>query len=168
MLQTWSPFRELERFRRDFDDVFNRFFGGSAPSGEVFSVSGPPMESYIEGDKMIIRADLPGVDPKDVDVTVTGDTLTLRAKRESHKEEKERDFLHREVRYGSFERTVTLPGGIKAEDIQASYQHGVLQLTIPIPKELSSRKVPIQIGEASGAEQAKPSLQSSTSGEKSK
>ncbi len=94
---------------------------------------------------MIVRADLPGTDPKDVEVSVRGETLTLRGTREAREEKKGRDFMHREVSYGSFERSLTLPKGVRAEDIKASYQHGVLQLSIPIPQGMTPRKVPIQV-----------------------
>ena len=145
-LQAWSPFRELERFRRDFDDMLNRFFGGAGSwqeSSPMLAV--PPIESFVQDDKLIVRADLPGIDPKNVEITVTGNTLTLRGTRRSEHENKDRDFMHREVSYGSFERTLTLPSGIKVEDIKASYQNGVLELAIPVPKEMAARKVPIQV-----------------------
>ena len=143
-LQQWSPFRELERFRRDFDDLFDRFFGGGV-SAAGLSASAPKIESFMEDGKMIVRADLPGIDPKDVEVSVTGETLTLRATRQAREENKGRDFRHREVSYGSFERTLTLPKGVKTEDIRAAYQNGVLELTIPVPKEAATRKVPIEV-----------------------
>jgi HSP20 family protein len=140
----WSPFRELERFRRDFDDLFDRFFGGGVSTAWP-SAAAPKIESFVEEGKMIVRADLPGVDPDNVEVSVTGDTLTVRGARQAREEQKGRDFLHREVSYGNFERTLTLPKGIKTEDIRASYQNGVLELTIPIPKESATRKVPIEV-----------------------
>lgn len=142
-LQLWSPFREMERFRREFDDVFNRFLGSR--ESETTTASSPPIESFIEGNDVVVRADLPGIDPKDVEVTVTGDTLTLRAKREQKTEHKERDFLHREVSYGSYERTLTLPAGVKPDEIKAAYSNGVLELRMPAPQQMAARKVPIQI-----------------------
>jgi HSP20 family protein len=140
----WSPLRELENFRRDFDQVFDRFFGKGL-SSSFSSAAMPKIESYVEGDKMIVRADLPGADPKDVEVTVTGETLTLRGTRETREEKKGRDFIHREVSSGSFERSLPLPKGVRIEDIKASYQHGVLELTIPIPQNMTPRKVPIEV-----------------------
>ena len=72
--------------------------------------------------------------------------LSRCALREQAREEnKDRDFRHREVSYGSFERTLTLPKGVKTEDIRAAYQNGVLELTIPIPKEAATRKVTIEV-----------------------
>ncbi len=140
--QAWSPFRELDRFRRDFDDLFDRFLGGRLTRQS--QSSGPPLESYVDNGKLIVRADLPGIDPKDVEITATGDQLTIRGKREQRHEEKGRDFLHREVAYGSFERVVKLPGGVNPDDIKASYNNGVLELTVLLPEQARTRKVPIQ------------------------
>src|SRR5579884_4299505 len=108
--QSWSPFRELDRFRRDFDDVFDRFLGRRFSRQE--QTPHPPLESYVESGNLVVRADLPGVDPKDVEITASGDQLTIRGKREQKHEEKGRDFMHREVVYGSFERVIKLPGGV--------------------------------------------------------
>lgn len=143
--QAWSPLRELDRFRRDFDDLFDRFLGGrlswQSPG------KGPALESYVDNGKLVVRADLPGIDPKDVEITATGDQLTIRGKREQQREEKGRDFIHREVAYGSFERTVKLPGGVNPDEIKASYNNGVLELTVPLPEQSLTRKVPIQLSE---------------------
>jgi HSP20 family protein len=144
-IQTWNPFREMEHFRRDFDDLFDRFLGRGKRGGKAAGAFEPAVESYIEGDKMVVRADLPGIDPKNVEITVTGDILTIKGAREARHEEKERNFVFREVSYGSFERSITLPAGIKADDIKANYTDGVLELTAPAPKELAARKVPIQV-----------------------
>jgi HSP20 family protein len=146
-IQTWNPFREMEHFRRDFDDLFDRFFGRGKRGGKEAALTEPAIESYIEGDKMVVRADLPGIDPKNVEITVTGDLLTIKGSREERREEKERNFVVKEVSYGSFERSITLPQGVKAEDIKASYKDGVLELTAPAPKETAARKVPIQVEE---------------------
>jgi HSP20 family protein len=140
--QKWSPFRELDRVRHDFEELLDRSLG-SRVSREQRGT--PALESFIDSGKLIIRADLPGVDPKDVDVTVTGDQLTIRATREQRVDEQSRSFINREFSYGSFERTVRLPGGVKAEDVKASYRDGVLELTMPVPEESKSRKVTIQV-----------------------
>jgi HSP20 family protein len=148
-VQMWSPFRELDRFRRDFDDLLNSFFGNrmGAP-GQFGSL---PVESYIDDGKLVVRADLPGIDPKDVDITVTGDQLTIQAKREHRQEKKERDFIHRELSYGSFVRTLKLPAGVKPDSVTASYRDGVLELTAPLPEEAKARTVPIQVeGKSAG------------------
>jgi len=140
--QPWSPLRELDRFRRDFDDLFDRFLGGRltrTPSGGA-----PPLESFVDNGRFLVRVDLPGVDPKDVEITASGDQLTIRGKREQRHEEKGRDFLHREVSYGTFERLIKLPGGVNPDNIKASYSNGVLELSVPLPEQARTRKVPIQ------------------------
>jgi HSP20 family protein len=142
-LQAWNPFREMEHFRRDFDELFDRFLGRHR-RGEA---NVPAIESYIEDDKLVVRADLPGIDPKSVEVSVSGDILTIKGSREDRREKKERNFVFQEVSYGNFERSISLPQGVKAEDIKASYKDGVLELTAPAPKELAPRKVPIQVEE---------------------
>ena len=142
--QKWSPFRELDRVRHDFDELLDRFLGSRA-AHEPHVPTAPALESYIDSGKLVICAELPGVEPKDVDITVTGDQLTIRGKREERIDEQSRSFIHREFSYGSFERTVRLPGGINAEDVKASYNNGVLELTMPVPEQSKSRKVTIQI-----------------------
>ena len=142
-LQVWSPMRELERFRRDFDDLFTRFLGGSETA-----LGGPPIESFVDGNRLVVRADLPGVEPKDVEVTLTGNILKIKGSRRSEHESRGRDFMHREVSYGSFERSLTLPEGVKADQVKASYHNGVLELEVPMPESMAVRKVPVEIAPA--------------------
>lgn len=142
-VQMWSPFRELDRFRRDFDDLFDRFLGGRMTREP--RAAAPSIESYVEDGKLIVRADLPGIDPKDVEITAAGDQLLIRGKRERRDEQKRGEFIHREVSYGSFERTIKLPEGVKPDDIKAAYNNGVLELTVPLPEQAKTRKVPIQV-----------------------
>jgi HSP20 family protein len=143
-MELWRPFREIDRFRREFDDLFNRVLRGGVSELTPRGIATPAIESFIEGGKFKVRADLPGIDPKDVEVTVTGRMLTLRGKREESHEEKGRNFFHREVSYGAFERAIELPEGVSSSDIKASYKNGVLELTAPVAKEAEPRKVPVQ------------------------
>jgi HSP20 family protein len=147
--QAWSPLRELDRFKRDFDDLFDRFLGGRLPRQSTGS--GPALESYVENGKLFVRADLPGIEAKDVEITASGDQLTIRGKRERQHEQKGRDFIHREVAYGSFERVVKLPSGVNPDQIKASYNNGVLELTVPLPEQSQTRKVPIQSAGSEGS-----------------
>lgn len=101
-----------------------------------------PVETYTKDGRYVVRADLPGVDPeKDIDVTVQGDLLTIYGERR----EDEHDNGHSEVRYGSFVRRVRLPEGATAADITASYDAGVLEVTIPVTQGSAHPiKVPVQ------------------------
>ncbi len=151
LLEKWNPSQELARLRHEFDDLFERFFARRGLFRDPQSTSlQPAIESYIDGDKFTVRVELPGVDPKDVEVKVAGGVLSVKGSREEKQETKKHDFFEREFRYGSFERAITLPEGMKAEDLKATYHDGVLELTAPLPKEALPKEVKVQIqsGEA--------------------
>jgi len=159
LLEKWNPSRELQRLRHEFDELLERFgFEHVDLAKEWPSIAlRPAIESYVDGDKFTARVELPGVDPKDVEVTVASGVLTVKGSREEKHEIKKRDFFRREFRYGSFERTITLPEGMKAEDLKATYHDGVLELTAAMPKEALPKEVKVQIqsGEAKKPDGAK-------------
>lgn len=144
-IQPWSPFRELDHFRRNFDEMFDRLLGSWMPGEAMRAMTEPAVEAFVDNGRLIVRVELPGVDPKNVSVTVSGDTLEIRGKREHAHEEKSRNYLYREISYGSFERSVALPKGVDPDQVKASFKHGVLELAIPVPKELTPRKVPVTV-----------------------
>ncbi len=145
-LEKWRPSKELDRFRSEFDDLLERFgfdrdwFGPREPVS-----TRPAIESCVENGKFVVRTDLPGIDPKDIEIKVVGDVLTVRGSREEKQETKKADFFRREIRYGSFERAISLPAGIKADDLKATYRDGVLELTAPMPQEAAPKEVKIQV-----------------------
>jgi len=155
LLEKWKPSRELDRFRNEFNDLLERFgferdWFGRFPGRNLFAdwqTDGmrPAIESRVEDGKFIVRTDLPGIDPKNVDVKVVGDVLTIKGSREEKSESNKADYFRSEIRYGAFERSIALPEGIKAEDLKASYHDGVLELTAPMPKEVMPKEVKIQI-----------------------
>jgi HSP20 family protein len=108
----------------------------------------PLIESFVEEGNLTVRVELPGIDPKDITVNVVGDMLTIRASRQEEHETKKRDFLHREFRYGAIERLMTLPHGVKTEDIKASSSDGLLQLTVPMPAETAPKQVKVHVEHA--------------------
>jgi len=142
----WNPFKEIEKLRGDFDRVLDRF-RTPAWLGEELEIDSvrPRIDSYVEDGRLNVRADMPGIDPKDIEIKVTGNTLEVRGKREDKKETKKRDFIRREVHYGSYAYSTTLPEGVKGEDIKASYKDGVLELVAPLPKELAPKEVKVQV-----------------------
>jgi len=145
-LEKWRSSRELERFRSEFDDLLERFGFARDWFGQREPVpTRPAIESCVEGGKFIVRTDLPGIDPKDFDIKVVGDVLTVKGSREEKHETEKADFFRRELRYGSFERVITLPAGIKAEDLKATYRDGVLELTASMPQEAAPKEVKIQV-----------------------
>src|SRR3954465_8505366 len=111
-LMKWNPVEELSTWHRDIDDLFGRFFG---PNETSVSNWAPRVESYRKDGEYVVRVDLPGVDPKDVDVHAEGNILTIKGERKT--EAKNAD--HQETFYGKFERALTLPEGTEADKISA-------------------------------------------------
>ena len=145
-LNEWSPANQAAKLDRDFEDILDHFMSHDWGVGKASPLShhAPAIESFIDCDRLVVRADLPGVDPKNVEIRVLGNVLTIKGSRAAAVEEKDRDFVHREIRYGSFERAISIPKGVKQEDINAAYRNGVLELTIPL-KAVEIRRVPVQM-----------------------
>lgn len=148
-LTPWRFSRSLDALRRDMDELFERFFGNWGreffPGARLIEGHFLPLESYVDGNTLIVKADLPGMDPKDVEVAVEGNQLTIKGERKATQEAKEDAYLSREVRYGSFARTIALPEGVKADEVHASYRNGVLEISMPAPPSVAVKKVPVEI-----------------------
>jgi HSP20 family protein len=142
----WAPFREIEEFRHSIDQMLEHLTGKFGyPLGSGTASVRPLIESFVEEGKLTVRVELPGVDPKDITVSVVGDMLTIRASRQQEHATEKRDFLHREFRYGSVERLITLPQGVKAQDVKASFNNGLLELTIPLTEQTEPKEVKIHV-----------------------
>src|SRR5882672_7703268 len=130
-LQIWNPWREVNLFSRDDDGIFDRFLNGGSSAPQPVMALAPKLESFIDGDEIVVKADVPGVDPKNLEVSIEDNVLTLKGTREEKRENKERGYFHREVGYGAFERSLALPEGIDSEHVKASYNNGVLEIRVP-------------------------------------
>lgn len=118
------------------------------------SGSWPRVEEYRDGGSMVVKAEVPGIDPgKDVDITLTGDELRILVRHEEKSEHKDKTGYRSEFRYGTFSRTVPLPTAVDEKDIKASYTDGILEVRIPVPEQAEnpSRKIPISRGASSAA-----------------
>lgn len=108
------------------------------------------VEEFTEGNTLVVKAELPGVDPdKDIDITVSGGALHIRAERQEESEESGKHFHRRELRYGSFARTIPLPEGVEDSDIAASYKDGILEIRVSVPPEAAkeaARTIPVSSG----------------------
>ncbi len=147
-LAPWKPFRELSTLHHEIDDLFTRFFGGEPEEWLPTTWRGfgvPHIESYVREGELIVRADLPGINPKEVELAVEGHRLMLRGERKAKEERTEKDYMYREVAYGRFERAVDLPEGVDTDSIKATYHDGVLEIRMKAPKEMVAKKVPITV-----------------------
>jgi len=146
-LMPWRPFRELTTLHADMDDLFSRFFGEEewGMPTRKWAFAAPAIESFMRNGEFVVRADLPGIDPKEMEINVEGHRLTMRGERKSKEERKEKDYLYREVTYGRFERVIDLPEGVDPDTIKATYHDGVMEVTMKAPKEMVAKKVPITV-----------------------
>src|SRR5438034_1096236 len=112
----WDPFDDLASLRESMDKLFEDFFT-RRPRGEAVTAWQPAVEMFETDSDIVVRADLPGIDPKHVDITVTDDTLTLKGEAKAEHEDRGRNYVRRELRYGSFIRTLALPDGVKRQAI---------------------------------------------------
>jgi HSP20 family protein len=148
-LMLWrNPISLLDSFRHEMEAFVNRVFDGREWAGTLeapmWTGYSPMIESYVDGKTLHLKADLPGVEPKDVEIVVEGRQLTLKGERKAEQETQNGNYFHREVRYGRFARTFLLPEGVKAEDIQATYRNGVLEIAMPLPESLVAKQIPVQ------------------------
>jgi HSP20 family protein len=148
-LSTWPlPFR-IFNTSRDLDELFSLFLGDweqdRMPRHSVPTEYVPQIASYVDGNSICIRADLPGVDPKEVELTMKDNQLTLKGERKAGQEQQNGNRLYQEVQYGAFARTFALPKGVTTEELQARYHNGVLEITVPLPAAQLPKKVPVQI-----------------------
>lgn len=109
----------------------------------------PAIDCFTRDDKLVMRAELPGVNPDDVEVNLTGNRLTIRGEKKAESKTEKEHVLIREISHGRFERSFSLPEGIRPEDIKADFSNGVLELSMPAEKVQASRKIPIE-AKASG------------------
>jgi HSP20 family protein len=142
--------RELERMERDIEAMFDRLSEGFPSFWEPARTFWPTerwvpaIESHVENGNLIVKADIPGIDPKDVSISVTGNQLTIEGERKHEKKEEKGDYFYRELAYGKFSRTMPLPAGVDADKVKASCKDGVLQITMPAPKELAPKRIQIE------------------------
>ena len=136
-LSRWEPFAELGELRSRFDRVFGELLEDRQ------STWTPAIDVVRDNGNLVMRADVPGIKPEEVKIEIEDDILTVSGSHEERKEEKDKSFLRRERRYGSFRRSMALPPGVEAKKIKAKTHDGVVEVTIPLPKEAKKEAVTI-------------------------
>jgi HSP20 family protein len=150
-LTRWNPWRELASLHSDLDRLFDRFFG-QISGGEFMPKASlttnqmwyPALEAYATDNTLVVRAVVPGVDPKDVNISVTGNTLFIKGERKVQEGIDSEAYYFSEIPYGPFERTVMLPVEVDVEKIHATYKNGLLEISLPTKKFLGRKKIEIQ------------------------
>src|SRR5512136_358014 len=132
----WEPFRDLVSIQDRMNRIFDEAFRGAPRAGseEDWALGGswaPAVDIYEQGGDIVLKAELPGVDPKEVDIRVENNTLTLRGERKFDSEVQKESYHRVERAYGTFSRSFTLPTIVDTEKIKADYKDGVLRVTLP-------------------------------------
>jgi HSP20 family protein len=134
----WDPFAEMAELRGRFDRALDELGTGSEHAWT------PKLDVVREDGSLIVRADVPGIEPDEIEIEVSEGLLRISGEHEEAKEETEGEYVRRERRYGSFSRSLALPDGVDAKKIKAETRHGVLEVTIPLPKEAPKETVTIK------------------------
>jgi HSP20 family protein len=145
----WEPFRELSSLQTEMNRLFNAAFGDMPNGGTVGSARRwmPAMDLLETDEDFVLRADLPGMSEDDVSIELEDNVLTLSGERKAEHEEKREGFYRVERASGAFSRSLTLPKGVDAEAVNASFDRGVLEVRIPKPEQRKPRKITIGAGE---------------------
>jgi HSP20 family protein len=149
-IERWDPFREAVSLRDAMNSLLQESF---IRPGNLLAQEGTaalPLDISETEDHYVVKASLPGVKPEDVQITVHGDTLTIRGESKAEEEKKGQTWHLRERRFGSFQRSVTLATPINSDQAQANFDHGVLTLTLPKSEQAKPRQ--IKIGGAAPAQ----------------
>jgi HSP20 family protein len=143
-LTRWDPFADFglmrQRIDRMFEDLTDGEQGATRAKIDVIEKEG----------NLLVRADMPGIKPEDIDIEVEGDVLTIRGQHEESSKEERENFLRRERSYKSFARSLSLPPNVDPSSIEATCHDGVLEVSVPVPKEQASKPITIKPKAPSG------------------
>lgn len=143
-LARWNPSREMLSLREAMDRLFEEsflrpgWFGATETPAAVL-----PLDIYESGDKVVVKAAAPGVAAEDIEVTITGDVLTIKGEMKAEEKVEKGNYLRQERRFGSFCRQVSLPAGVRTEGVQAAFKDGILTLELAKAETVKSKTVKV-------------------------
>jgi len=143
----WKPLGELTSFRREIDRLWDRFFG-ERPFAKVFEKEwGPSVDVSETKENLVVKTDLPGLEAKDVDISISGDMLTIKGEKakEEEEEEKGEHYYCCERYQGAFQRSLRLPVNVQIDKAKATFDKGVLRITLPKSEEARKKKIDIKV-----------------------
>jgi len=147
-LVPWRPFgEEIGSLRREMDNIWNRFFGETPLARRVAGEWWPSVDMSETRDSFIVKTELPGLDAKDVNVSISGDILTIKGEKKREEEEKDEHHYRAERYYGSFERSFKLPSSVQADKVEATFEKGVLKISLPKVEEAKKKQIEVKVKE---------------------
>jgi HSP20 family protein len=151
VLTRWEPFREFSTLQDRMNRLFRESYAGEGRDESLTTSSfAPAVDVYEDEHKVTLKIEVPGIDEKDIDVRVENNTLTVHGERKIEKEEKEENYRRVERQYGSFTRTFTLPQTVDTENVSATYEKGVLKISLPKKAEAKPKQIKVNVGSEKG------------------
>jgi HSP20 family protein len=141
----WEPMRELTSLQSEMNRLFNTVFDAPAAGGGLRRWV-PAMDLVETQEAFVLRADLPGLSEENVNIEIEDNVLTVSGERNAEHESREEGFHRMERAFGSFSRSLTLPKGVDADAVKASFDRGVLEVTVPKPEQAKPRRISIAVG----------------------
>ena len=135
------------RFFREFDDLMHRFFKEEPFFTGRAQTFQPAIDVSETDEEFVVKGEIPGIDPKELDVSVTGQVLTIKGEKQEEKEEKDEGTYRKERRFGSFSRSITIPCEIQEDKIEAKFQNGVISLRLPKKETTKKRSIQIEVND---------------------
>jgi len=137
----WDPFREMTSVQDQFDRLWRGMFEGRRQESWL-----PAVDVFDTKDAVVLKAELAGMKPEDIQIEVEDNVLTIKGERKFEEKVDDERYYRVERRFGSFQRSIALPQGVKADDIQATYQDGILEVHVPKAEEEKPKKIAVQPG----------------------
>jgi HSP20 family protein len=138
----WDPYRDITALRDEMNRLFTRSLGDTA-GGSAWT---PAMDIFDTQDAVVLKAELPGLTPEDIDIEIDDNVLTVKGERRFEDTVEDGRYYRLERAYGTFSRTVTLPQGVKSEEVSADFDNGVLHVRVPKADEVKPRKIAVGAG----------------------
>lgn len=140
-----EPFRDMLSLREAMDKLFEESFVG--PRWMPFGGDGGalPVDIYDSGESIVVSASIPGIKPEDIDISITGDTLTIKGETKFEEKVEKANYIRQERRFGRFERSLSLPTQVQSDKVEAVFENGVLNLTLPKAEEVKPKQIKVSV-----------------------
>ncbi len=143
-LQRWEPFRDLVTLREAMDRLFSESFVRPSTAFPTFGIEGPAVDMYQTKEEIIVKAAVPGIKPEDINISVTGDILTIQGELKEEEKVEKANYLRQERHYGQFRREFSLPTQVNADKAKAEFEHGVLTLRLPKTEAVKPKSITVR------------------------
>ena len=144
-MQRWEPMREMLTLRNAMDRLFDDSFVRPTRSWLGWDGDGTiPVDIYQNANELVVKASLPGFKPEEVDIQITGDVLSIKGEHKEEKETREEDYIFKEMSYGTVNRLMTIPVEVKSDKAEATFENGVLTLTLPKAEEVKPKQIKVK------------------------